>query len=105
MSAKNEKKPREATNLPANTSPKPAKTVLLVAQDVKFARALAYNDKKVRDRALKRLKKWFQQRYTAHRKCSIKFIQAGLIGGVCSVHRGGFLANLERFVLFDVDVG
>lgn len=32
--------------------------VLIVAQEIRFARLLADNDKKTRDRALKSLKKW-----------------------------------------------
>lgn len=68
MSAKSEQKPREIEKPKENQSTKPAKEVLLIAQDVKFARALAANEKKFRDRALKRLKKWFQQRYEAHRE-------------------------------------
>uniref|UniRef100_A0A0A9XI87 Ribosomal RNA processing protein 1 B n=2 Tax=Lygus hesperus TaxID=30085 RepID=A0A0A9XI87_LYGHE len=38
---------------------KPSKEVLRVAQELSFARALASNDKTLRDRALKRLNKWF----------------------------------------------
>lgn len=41
--------------------------VLIVAQEIKFARLLAGNEKKTRDRALKTLKKWllncFQKGY------------------------------------------
>lgn len=80
MSAKSEQKPRETTKSPTNTTSKPPKEVLLVAQDVKFARALADNEKKLRDRALKRLKKWFQQRYTAHRKYELIVNKSGKTG-------------------------
>ncbi|KAF6208320.1 hypothetical protein GE061_016774 [Apolygus lucorum] len=38
---------------------KPNKEVLRVAQELSFARALASNDKTLRDRALKRVNKWF----------------------------------------------
>lgn len=41
--------------------PKSGKT-LLIAQEVKFARLLANNDKKVRDKVLKNLKKWLVTR-------------------------------------------
>lgn len=41
--------------------PKSGKT-LLIAQEVKFARLLASNDKKVRDKVLKNLKKWLKTR-------------------------------------------
>lgn len=41
--------------------------VLIVAQEIRFARLLADNEKKTRDRALKSLKKWllncFQRNY------------------------------------------
>ena len=50
-------------------SEKPSKTAaagsgktLLIAQEVKFARLLANNDKKVRDKVLKNLKKWLTVR-------------------------------------------
>lgn len=36
--------------------------VHLITQDIKFAQALAGNDKKVRDKFLKNLKKWLSQR-------------------------------------------
>lgn len=39
---------------------KATKKALLIAQEIKLAKALAGNDKKVRDKALKSLKKWFQ---------------------------------------------
>ncbi|KAK9507678.1 hypothetical protein O3M35_007481 [Rhynocoris fuscipes] len=38
---------------------KPSPQLLEVAQEITFAKALASNDKTIRDRALKRLKKWF----------------------------------------------
>ncbi|BES88112.1 Nucleolar protein,Nop52 [Nesidiocoris tenuis] len=38
---------------------KPSQEVLRVAQEISFAKALAGNDKSLRDRALKRLGKWF----------------------------------------------
>lgn len=44
------------------------KKILLVAQELKLARILAGNNKTARDRALKSLKKWFQNRATAMRK-------------------------------------
>lgn len=79
MSAKSKRNPREESSLKINASPKPAKKVLLIAQDVKFARALSHNDNKIRDRALKRLKKWFVQRYAAHCKY--------FIGNLCKKHK------------------
>lgn len=52
------------------SKPKNAKEVFLVARDIKFAKALAGNDKKIRDKALKRLKKWFHDRPATLRKFS-----------------------------------
>jgi hypothetical protein len=39
-----------------------ANKTLLVAQEIKFARLLANNNKKVRDKVLKNLKKWLVMR-------------------------------------------
>lgn len=39
-----------------------SKKALIVAQEIKIARLLANNDKKVRDKVLKRLKKWLTVR-------------------------------------------
>lgn len=36
--------------------------VQLTAQEIKFAKVLAGNDQKLRDKALKRLQKWLQYR-------------------------------------------
>lgn len=44
------------------------KKVLLVAQELKLSRVLAGNNKTARDRAVKSLKKWFQNRAMAMRK-------------------------------------
>ncbi|KAK2585967.1 hypothetical protein KPH14_010544 [Odynerus spinipes] len=48
------------------------KKVLIVAQEIKFARLLACNDKKVRDKVLKNLKKWL----TVRSKSSFQFVEA-----------------------------
>ncbi|KAJ8672679.1 hypothetical protein QAD02_003939 [Eretmocerus hayati] len=55
----------------SNKKPKSDKT-LLIAQEVKFARLLANNDKKVRDKVLKNLKKWL----TARSQSSFEFTEA-----------------------------
>lgn len=39
-----------------------SKKNLFIAQEIKIARLLANNDKRVRDKALKRLKKWLTVR-------------------------------------------
>lgn len=41
---------------------KTTKEVVATAQDIKYARFLAGNDKVIRDKAIKSLKKWFEQR-------------------------------------------
>lgn len=38
--------------------------LLSVAQEIAFAKALASNDKSLRDRALKKLKRWFSMKST-----------------------------------------
>lgn len=38
------------------------KKILIIAQEIKFARLLANNDKRVRDKVLKNLKKWLTVR-------------------------------------------
>lgn len=48
--------------------PKIPKEAFLVAQDIKFAKVLASNSPKIRDRALKSIKKWFQSRSVAFRE-------------------------------------
>lgn len=60
--------------LPKNNK-KQVKKVLVVAQELKLARILAGNNKTARDRALKSLKKWFQNRSTAIRKLRILMIR------------------------------
>lgn len=47
---------------------KTSKETFLVAQDIRFAKVLASNNKKLRDKALKNLKKWFQSRSATLRK-------------------------------------
>lgn len=44
------------------TTIKPKNNVLLLAQEISFAKVLACNDKRLRDRGLRRLKKWFMAR-------------------------------------------
>uniref|UniRef100_A0A1B6F737 Ribosomal RNA processing protein 1 homolog n=1 Tax=Cuerna arida TaxID=1464854 RepID=A0A1B6F737_9HEMI len=44
------------------TTIKPKNEVLLLAQEISFAKVLASNDKRLRDRGLRRLKKWFTAR-------------------------------------------
>lgn len=44
------------------TTIKPRNNVLLLAQEISFAKVLACNDKRLRDRGLRRLKKWFMSR-------------------------------------------
>lgn len=44
------------------TSIKPKNNVLLLAQEISFAKVLACNDKRLRDRGVRRLKKWFMAR-------------------------------------------
>ncbi|XP_044260629.1 ribosomal RNA processing protein 1 homolog [Tribolium madens] len=58
-------KTRENAKKPPKNNKKQAKKVLLVAQELKLARVLAGNNKTARDRALKSLRKWFQNRSTA----------------------------------------
>lgn len=68
MSAK--RKARENANSETEDQSKVPKNVYLIAQDIKFAKVLACNNKKLRDRALKSLKKWFQHRSNKLRKCT-----------------------------------
>lgn len=49
-------------------SNKIAKSLLIVAQELKLARILAGNNKTLRDRTLKKLKKWFDAREAQMRK-------------------------------------
>ncbi|RZC42974.1 Nop52, Sulfatase, Phosphodiest and/or Metalloenzyme domain containing protein [Asbolus verrucosus] len=58
-------KTRENMKKTPKNDKKQVKKVLLVAQELKLARVLAGNNKTSRDRALKSLKKWFQNRSTA----------------------------------------
>ncbi|EFA04899.2 ribosomal RNA processing protein 1 homolog [Tribolium castaneum] len=58
-------KTRENAKKPSKNNKKQAKKVLLVAQELKLARVLAGNNKTARDRALKSLRKWFQNRSSA----------------------------------------
>uniref|UniRef100_A0A1B6MJI1 Ribosomal RNA processing protein 1 homolog n=1 Tax=Graphocephala atropunctata TaxID=36148 RepID=A0A1B6MJI1_9HEMI len=44
------------------TTIKPKNDILLLAQEISFAKVLACNDKRLRDRGLKRLRKWFMAR-------------------------------------------
>ncbi|XP_054257200.1 ribosomal RNA processing protein 1 homolog A-like [Macrosteles quadrilineatus] len=44
------------------TTIKPKNNVLLLAQEISFAKVLACNDKRLRDRGVRRLKKWFMAR-------------------------------------------
>lgn len=46
------------------------KKVFLIAQEIELAKLLAGNNKTVRDKALKNLKKWFYNRSRAVRKCT-----------------------------------
>lgn len=55
------KKLEKRTENDSSKKPKGAKTQL-IAQELKFARLLANNDKKVRDKVLKNLKKWLMVR-------------------------------------------
>lgn len=48
------------------------KKVLIIAQEIKFVRLLASNDKKIRDKVLKNLKKWL----TVRSKSSYQFTEA-----------------------------
>lgn len=57
---KDEKKPISETR-PKETKNK-SKKALVVAQEIKIARLLADNDKRVRDKVLKRLNKWLTVR-------------------------------------------
>lgn len=61
----NEKKKHKKEK--SNPKPIPKAKVLIVAQELKFARLLAGNEKKSRDRVLKSLKKWlgncFEKKY------------------------------------------
>lgn len=50
------------------------KKIFLVAQEIELAKLLAGNNKKVRDKALKNLKKWFFNRSQAIRKCFNYFL-------------------------------
>ncbi|XP_050300485.1 ribosomal RNA processing protein 1 homolog isoform X2 [Anthonomus grandis grandis] len=61
-------------------SPKASKTALLLTQDLNYARNLAANDEKVRNRSLKYLKKYLGQRTkaTAISEDSLKIIWKGL---------------------------
>ncbi|KAK9884181.1 hypothetical protein WA026_005135 [Henosepilachna vigintioctopunctata] len=53
---------REFSNVKPKKNKKDKKKILLGAQELKIARALAGNDKSIRDRALKSLKRWFYHR-------------------------------------------
>lgn len=58
---KNETKMLKASNKtrqPNVETKDESKKALIIAQEIKFARLLANNDKKIRDKVLKRLKKW-----------------------------------------------
>ncbi|KAJ3651734.1 hypothetical protein Zmor_017752 [Zophobas morio] len=55
-------KTRENMKKSPKNDKKQVKKVLVVAQELKLARVLAGNNKTARDRALKSLKKWFQNR-------------------------------------------
>lgn len=48
------------------------KKIFLVAQEVELAKLLAGNNKNVRDKALRNLKKWFYNRSRASRKYFIQ---------------------------------
>jgi ribosomal RNA-processing protein 1 len=57
-------KARENMKKTPKNDNKQVKKVLVVAQELKLARVLAGNNKTARDRALKSLRKWFQNRAT-----------------------------------------
>jgi hypothetical protein len=61
-------KARENMKKTPKNDNKQVKKVLVVAQELKLARVLAGNNKTARDRALKSLRKWFQNRATTIRK-------------------------------------
>lgn len=60
-SRKNETKTLNISKTLKETKDK-SKKALIVAQEIKIARLLANNDKKVRDKVLKRLNKWLTVR-------------------------------------------
>lgn len=53
--------------------PKPTKKTLIIAQEIKLAKILAGNNKTLRDRTLRKLKKWFDAREMQMRKYFNKF--------------------------------
>lgn len=65
---KRNNKPKPRVIKPENEAPKPLPKndveakVHLVTQDIKFALALASNDKKIRDKFLKNLREWLNTR-------------------------------------------
>lgn len=60
---KDETKTLKTSNKTLNVETKDkSKKALIVAQEIKIARLLANNDKKIRDKVLKRLKKWLTVR-------------------------------------------
>ena len=61
-------KTRENMKKSPKNDKKQVKKVLVVAQELKLARVLAGNNKTARDRALKSLKKWFQNRSSTIRE-------------------------------------
>lgn len=97
---------RENVNFKTEDKSKSPKNVYLIAQDIKFAKVLACNNKKLRDRALKSLKKWFQHRSTKLRKFTrfALHISASNCSLRCSIHRRRLHENMERLVLLHVDV-
>lgn len=64
MAVRQAKPPRAEKKLNKISKPKikNENKVLLVAQEIKFAKTLAGNDKKARDKVLKNLKKWLTYR-------------------------------------------
>lgn len=82
------------------------KRALLEYQEINLAKTLAGNNKKLRDKALKGLKKWMENRSQALRVYLLLSPHVDLLNNFTyfSIQRRGFHENLERIILFNVDV-